>query len=294
MRKIFLTIVIVCMCLYTLGACKTYGKDHTKHTGEWQANESTHYYQYTCGCPSPDIAELHLDGNGDRLCDVCSYQMAAEGDNSSFTAYKNLVTKDEFQQQYEQAYKSLQPDYTKDFVYTYNNAFTEITEEGEDSSTTNERTQYDADSKILLFHHEFSDNNANLSADESYTFEYREKEGKLQFYDSRTSKTETRNLGFDEFWEFAHSRIPFVLFPNPYKLFDNTTYYIDEDNNGTIVFTLYDGDERDYSLRQILFTGTEMIYRTKNYTKEVGYEDININIYRIYNEEIALTPIFEQ
>ena len=83
MRKIFLTIVIVCMCLYTLGACKTYGKDHTKHTGEWQANESTHYYQYTCGCPSPDIAELHLDGNGDRLCDVCSYQMAAEGENSN-------------------------------------------------------------------------------------------------------------------------------------------------------------------------------------------------------------------
>ena len=50
-----------------------------EHTGEWHASETTHYYQYTCGCPSPDIAELHLDGDGNGLCDVCSYQMVAEG-----------------------------------------------------------------------------------------------------------------------------------------------------------------------------------------------------------------------
>ena len=218
---------------------------------------------------------------------------APDADGEQFTAYKNFVTKDEFKQQYEQAYKKLQPDYTKDFVYIYSNAFTEITETGEDRSTTNERTEYDADSQIVLFHHEFQNNEVDAPANENYLWEYREKEDMLQFYDSRTSKTETRSLGFDEFWEFAHSRIPFALFPNPYKLFDNTTYYIDLNEDGTTVFTLYSGDENDYSLRQIVFTGAEMLYISKRYTKEADYEDITFDIYRVYNEEVTLTPISE-
>lgn len=45
------------------------------HTGKWIQNESTHYYQYTCGCPSPDIAELHIDANNDSYCDICGYQI---------------------------------------------------------------------------------------------------------------------------------------------------------------------------------------------------------------------------
>ena len=56
-------------------------EEEHEHTGEWHTSESTHYYQYTCGCPSPDIAELHLDGDGDGLCDICSYQMLAEGNH---------------------------------------------------------------------------------------------------------------------------------------------------------------------------------------------------------------------
>ncbi len=56
-------------------------KEEHEHSGEWLASESTHYYQYTCGCPSPDIAELHSDGDGDGLCDVCYYQMLAEGNH---------------------------------------------------------------------------------------------------------------------------------------------------------------------------------------------------------------------
>lgn len=210
-----------------------------------------------------------------------------------FTAYQNPVTKDEFRKQYEQAFLNLQPDYTKDFVYIYSNDYTEITENSEEKSTTSERTQYDADSKIVLFRHEFQNNDVDTPSNESYFWEYREKEGRLQFYDSRTKETESRSLGFDEFWEFAHSRIPFVLFPNPYKLFDNTTYYIDLNEDGNTVFTLYSGDENDYSLRQIMFTGTEMLYLTKRYTKEVDYEDITVDIYRVYNEELTLTPISE-
>ena len=53
-------------------------EEEHEHTGEWLTSESTHYYQYTCGCESNDIAELHLDGDDDGLCDICSYQMVAE------------------------------------------------------------------------------------------------------------------------------------------------------------------------------------------------------------------------
>ena len=56
-------------------------EEEHEHTGEWLTSESTHYYQYTCGCESNDIAELHLDGDGDGLCDICSYQMVADGNH---------------------------------------------------------------------------------------------------------------------------------------------------------------------------------------------------------------------
>ena len=52
-----------------------------KHTGKWYKNETIHFYEYTCGCENQDIAELHLDGDGNGLCDICSYQMVAEGNH---------------------------------------------------------------------------------------------------------------------------------------------------------------------------------------------------------------------
>ena len=70
-------------------------KQH-EHTGEWHTSETTHYYQYTCGCPSPDIAELHLDGDGDGKCDVCKYYMLGEGNhflrNQSGCEWLNEIT----------------------------------------------------------------------------------------------------------------------------------------------------------------------------------------------------------
>lgn len=47
---------------------------HHEHTGKYLMGETSHYYQYTCGCPSPDIAEMHTDYTGDGFCDVCGYQ----------------------------------------------------------------------------------------------------------------------------------------------------------------------------------------------------------------------------
>jgi hypothetical protein len=211
-------------------------------------------------------------------------------EGGQFTAYRNQVTKDEFQKQYAQAFNSLQPDYTKDFVYTYTNDSKEIHKNGEDKQTTNARTEYDADSEIILYHYRFQNNDPGDPADESYFWEYREENGMLRVYDSRTNNAQTRTLGFAEFWEFAHSQVPLILFPNPNKLYNDATYYIDLNEDGDKVFTLYSGDENDYSLRQIVFSGTEMLYRTKRYNKEDSYEDTIIDIYRVYNETVTLTP----
>ena len=223
-------------------------------------------------------------------CDFITGLLNQPGaDGGQFTAYRNEVTKDEFQKQYAQAFNTLQPDYTKDFVYTYTNDSREAHENGEDTQTTNERTEYDADNELLLYHYEFQNNDPD-SADEDYFWEYREESGMLLFYDSRTESIQTRALVFAEFWEFAHSQVPLILFPNPNKLYDDSTYYIDLDADGNKVFTLYSGDENGYSLRQIVFSGTEMLYRTKSYNKEADYEDTTIDIYRVYNETVTLTP----
>jgi len=224
-------------------------------------------------------------------CDLISGLLNLSGTaGGQFTAYRNAVTKDEFQKQYAQAFNALQPDYTKDFVYIYTNDSKEISEDGEDKQSTNARTEYDADGEIVLYHYEFQNNDPDDPADENYFWEYRADGSTVLFYDSRTGSTQTRALGFGEFWEFAHSQVPIVLFPNPYKLYDDATYYIDLDKDGNKVFTLYSGDENDYSLRQMVLSGTEMLYRTKRYDKENGYEDTNIDIYRVYNENVTLTP----
>lgn len=48
---------------------------HTKHTYEWVASGGGHQKVYTCGCPSPDIVELHSDYDEDNFCDVCGWTM---------------------------------------------------------------------------------------------------------------------------------------------------------------------------------------------------------------------------
>lgn len=46
-----------------------------EHTGQWQSGETAHWYQYTCGCPSPEMAELHSDIDENKICDICKYVM---------------------------------------------------------------------------------------------------------------------------------------------------------------------------------------------------------------------------
>ena len=51
-------------------------EEEHEHTGKWYSGEEAHWYQFTCGCESPAVAELHLDDNGDQKCDICEYIMA--------------------------------------------------------------------------------------------------------------------------------------------------------------------------------------------------------------------------
>ena len=214
----------------------------------------------------------------------------SDAEAEQFTEYKNQVTKDEFQKQYAQAFNNMQPDYTRDFVYVYTNNFKEVYEDGEDVQRTVERIEYDAEGEIVLRHYEFKDNEQPTPANESYFWEYLKDGDNIRFYNSLTEQSSIRSLGFDEFWEFAQNQVPLVLFPNPNKLYNDSIYYIDRDEDGNKVFTLYSHDANSYSLRQVVFSDTEMIYRTKSYTKEEDYEDTTVDIYQVYNVELDLTP----
>lgn len=44
-----------------------------EHTYKLVGNEYTHYTVTTCGCPYPDIAQLHVDSDDNLTCDICGY-----------------------------------------------------------------------------------------------------------------------------------------------------------------------------------------------------------------------------
>ena len=52
----------------------TLKKEKHDHTYEYAGNDYTHQKIYTCGCPTPDIAEMHYDNDKDDLCDACGIQ----------------------------------------------------------------------------------------------------------------------------------------------------------------------------------------------------------------------------
>ena len=57
-----------------------------EHTGEWHAGEEAHWYEFTCGCESTDIAELHLDTDEDGICDICDYVMPEHKHTTKMTS----------------------------------------------------------------------------------------------------------------------------------------------------------------------------------------------------------------
>lgn len=76
MKRLLTCILTACLSFFCLASCDLLQADeHTEHTYEWLTTEETHQKIYTCGCSTPDIAESHIDGNSDGLCDVCGYVM---------------------------------------------------------------------------------------------------------------------------------------------------------------------------------------------------------------------------
>ena len=54
-------------CIYNI-------EEHDKHSFEYVGNDYTHQRVYTCGCPTPEIAEMHTDADEDNYCDLCSVE----------------------------------------------------------------------------------------------------------------------------------------------------------------------------------------------------------------------------
>ena len=67
-------LLMLCMSI-SFSACDTPANSSCQHTYEWVGSEGGHQKVYTCGCPSPDIVELHRDDNSDYKCDICGWAM---------------------------------------------------------------------------------------------------------------------------------------------------------------------------------------------------------------------------
>ena len=281
MKKIFAILICAFMCVLFFTSCERLCKHQWDEGVEIEDGFGGYLIKYTC-LVCKDVHSFPVEDN--------KSDEDSDADSEEFTVYRNQVTKTEFQQQYKQAFDNLQPNYKRDFVYIYTNVFKEVHESGEDIQNTIERIEYDADAEMILRHYQFQNNDQPIPVSENYFWEYLKDGESLLFYDSRTDESESLSFGYDEFWEFAKNQVPLVLFPNPNKLYDDSTYYVDYDKDGNKVFTLYSGDENGYSLRQVVFGDTEMIYRTKRYTKGEDYEDTSVDIYRVFNEEVVLTP----
>ena len=82
MKKLVTFLLAVCTAIASFTACdiptessndSQSSSSSCEHTYEWVGSEGGHQKVYTCGCPSPDIVELHNDNNGDYQCDVCGW-----------------------------------------------------------------------------------------------------------------------------------------------------------------------------------------------------------------------------
>ena len=88
--KKYLIPFIVALSIVNLFGCN---KNIHEHAFTYIQNEDSHVKQYTCGCQSPDIAEMHTDNDKNGYCDVCDYNLA-ELYTKFKTAYANSFTED--------------------------------------------------------------------------------------------------------------------------------------------------------------------------------------------------------
>ena len=57
--------------------------DEHEHSFRWERYEDTHCKIYTCGCPTPEIAGIHVDNDADGKCDECKYRMHLRHDHET-------------------------------------------------------------------------------------------------------------------------------------------------------------------------------------------------------------------
>lgn len=63
------------LLVFSVFMCFSCGDINHTHSFEYIQYEECHFKQYTCGCPSPEIAEVHYDDNNDNMCDACNYNI---------------------------------------------------------------------------------------------------------------------------------------------------------------------------------------------------------------------------
>lgn len=81
MKKNIIFSLTICSMLTFFVGCNFFSNSSSnesslcEHTYEWSRNKENHQKIYTCGCPTPDIAEMHLDSDKNYICDICEYEM---------------------------------------------------------------------------------------------------------------------------------------------------------------------------------------------------------------------------
>lgn len=86
MKKLLILILSITLLLLLLSSCEAINnvydavldafttdstEEHDEHTFEYVDLGACHFKQFTCGCPSPEIAEMHYDFDEDEICDAC-------------------------------------------------------------------------------------------------------------------------------------------------------------------------------------------------------------------------------
>lgn len=86
MKKVVSLAIIAVLCLACFTSCILITHEHTS---EMRITEEGHYEVYTCGCPSPEVIELHADNDFDGLCDICEYIMCKDSSLHREDVYEN-------------------------------------------------------------------------------------------------------------------------------------------------------------------------------------------------------------
>ena len=107
MKKLLAILICAIMCVTLLASCEKECTHQWDDGVEVEGGNGGYVMEYTC----LKCGEKHSETI--TIIPPTDY----ETNDGQFTAYKNQVTKDEFQKQYAQAFNNLQPDYQRDFVY---------------------------------------------------------------------------------------------------------------------------------------------------------------------------------